>query len=104
MRGDVASAAADRRPVRRGGPEVLARLCLGGSAADGMTLLRSSPMPRSFAPILMAVAALAAGSAEAASSDAPRQVLPFIADDYPQARAAARARSLPIFVEAWAPW
>ncbi|MEO8195955.1 MAG: thioredoxin family protein [Thermoanaerobaculia bacterium] len=31
-------------------------------------------------------------------------VVPFIADDYPQALAQARARNLPIFLEAWAPW
>ena len=37
-------------------------------------------------------------------ASAPREVLPFIADDYPRALAEARARKLPIFVEAWAPW
>lgn len=31
-------------------------------------------------------------------------VLPFISDDYTRALAQARARKLPIFVEAWAPW
>ncbi len=30
--------------------------------------------------------------------------LPFIEDDYPRALAAAKARHVPIFVEAWAPW
>jgi hypothetical protein len=35
---------------------------------------------------------------------APRDILPFIADDYPQALATARAQSKPIFLEAWAPW
>ncbi len=30
--------------------------------------------------------------------------VPFIADDYPKALAQARARHLPIFLEAWAPW
>ncbi|HSS45228.1 MAG TPA: hypothetical protein VLO07_07790 [Thermoanaerobaculia bacterium] len=38
------------------------------------------------------------------SPPAAREVLPFIADDYPRALAEARARKLPIFVEAWAPW
>lgn len=38
------------------------------------------------------------------STPASREVLPFIADDYPRALAEARARKLPIFVEAWAPW
>jgi hypothetical protein len=52
--------------------------------------------------LLLALAAasvlLGAGSSE------PRPVLPFIADDYPRALADARAKKLPIFVEAWAPW
>ncbi len=30
--------------------------------------------------------------------------LPWIADDYAKARAEARARKVPIFVESWAPW
>jgi hypothetical protein len=34
----------------------------------------------------------------------PRGELPFIADDYPKALAAARAEKKPIFLEAWAPW
>jgi tetratricopeptide (TPR) repeat protein len=32
------------------------------------------------------------------------EVLPFIADDYPKALAAARAEKKPIFLETWAPW
>jgi len=43
-------------------------------------------------------------SVAGATASAPREVLPFIADDYPRALAEARARKLPIFVEAWAPW
>jgi len=35
---------------------------------------------------------------------AARPALPFIDDDYPKALAEARAKKLPIFVEAWAPW
>lgn len=30
--------------------------------------------------------------------------LPFVEDDYPKALAEARARKLPLFIEAWAPW
>lgn len=30
--------------------------------------------------------------------------LPFIEDDYPKALAEARARNVPLFIEAWAPW
>lgn len=37
------------------------------------------------------------------ASTAPA-VLPWIEDDYPKAVALARARKVPLFVEAWAPW
>jgi len=30
--------------------------------------------------------------------------VPFIADDYTRAVAEARARKVPLFIEAWAPW
>ena len=30
--------------------------------------------------------------------------LPFINDDYGKALAEAKARNLPLFIEAWAPW
>jgi hypothetical protein len=52
------------------------------------------------------VASLAVPSPGAASSakKAGKEVLPFIADDYPRALATARAQSKPIFLEAWAPW
>jgi hypothetical protein len=30
--------------------------------------------------------------------------LPFIENDYVKAMARARARNVPVFVEAWAPW
>lgn len=51
-------------------------------------------------------AALMAAPAAVASAPAavPREVLPFIADDYPKALAAAKAAKRPIFFEAWAPW
>jgi hypothetical protein len=35
---------------------------------------------------------------------APREVLPFISDDYSKALTQAKAKKRPIFVEAWAPW
>ena len=46
-------------------------------------------------------ARLAPGPADVASEARP---LPFIADDYARALAEARARGLPLFIEAWAPW
>ena len=33
-----------------------------------------------------------------------KEVLPFIDDDYAKAVAHAKAKNVPIFVEAWAPW
>jgi hypothetical protein len=55
----------------------------------------------SLAALLLAIAApLAVAGAGAAAGRA----LPFIEDDYPKARALARSKKLPIFVEAWAPW
>ncbi|HTS01865.1 MAG TPA: hypothetical protein VMN04_05025 [Thermoanaerobaculia bacterium] len=49
-------------------------------------------------------AALFSAPAAFGAAPAPREVLPFIADDYPKALAAARAAQKPIFLEAWAPW
>jgi hypothetical protein len=48
--------------------------------------------------ILSAVPALSTATAET------KPALPFIENDYPKALAEARARKLPIFAEAWAPW
>lgn len=46
----------------------------------------------------------AIGIAMAASSAAaPREVLPWM-EDFAKAAERARARNLPLFVEAWAPW
>jgi hypothetical protein len=39
-----------------------------------------------------------------AASVHAKDVLPFIEDDYAKAVAAAKAKNVPIFVEAWAPW
>ena len=33
-----------------------------------------------------------------------KEVLPFIDDDYSKAVAHAKAKNVPLFVEAWAPW
>jgi hypothetical protein len=51
----------------------------------------------------IAVLVLAAAPALAVSEPA-RPVLPFIENDYPRALSEARAKKLPIFAEAWAPW
>jgi len=39
-----------------------------------------------------------------ADGDGHTPALPFIQDDYPRALQEARARGLPLFVEAWADW
>ncbi len=33
-----------------------------------------------------------------------KDVLPFIDNDYPKALARAKAKNVPIFADAWAPW
>ncbi len=56
--------------------------------------------------LALVVSAVPAALASPPPSSAPeaRPVLPFIEDDYPKALAEARAKNLPIFAEAWAPW
>jgi len=39
-----------------------------------------------------------------AATALPAMALPFIEDDYSKAVARARAKNIPIFAEAWAPW
>jgi tetratricopeptide (TPR) repeat protein len=54
---------------------------------------------------LLAFILAAATSAHAlAGAPEPKSVLPWIDDDYAGALAQARAKNLPIFAEAWAPW
>lgn len=52
------------------------------------------------APLLYSLSVVAAPSA----ATKPASVLPFHEDDYDKALAEARAKKLPVFVEAWAPW
>ena len=58
--------------------------------------------PHTLAVLAFAFSALPAFAAPAVTR--PVRVLPWIQDDYTRAVAQARARKLPIFVEAWAPW
>jgi len=54
---------------------------------------------------LIPLAFLLASAALAGAPSPPVvPVLPFIQDDYGKALSLARAKNLPIFVEAWAPW
>jgi hypothetical protein len=47
---------------------------------------------------------LAATIFATAASLQAKEVLPFIEDDYAKAVAVAKAKNVPLFVEAWAPW
>ncbi len=53
-------------------------------------------------PALLALALTYGSFAFAAAAPAP--VLPFVEDDYARVLRDARARQVPIFIEAWAPW
>ena len=48
--------------------------------------------------IVILVLVLSSIAAESSSA------LPFVNDDYPAARKAAKQRHLPLFVDVWAPW
>ena len=56
------------------------------------------------AAILIAAHVSATSSARLSAAAETKSVLPFIENDYPSALAQARAKKLPIFAEAWAPW
>jgi hypothetical protein len=55
-------------------------------------------------PILTVLLMVACAAPALAANTTKADVLPFRADDYPKALAEARAKKLPIFAEAWAPW
>ena len=57
---------------------------------------------RPLAPLVLALS-LATPLASAATEREAR-ALAFISDDYAKALGEARARALPLFIEAWAPW
>jgi hypothetical protein len=84
-------------------------------------LLVSSPMRPHIAALSLALVVALAAPAGPAAAGAPAPArtasaakpkaaaaahlaLPFIQDDYPRALAEARARKVPLFIEAWAPW
>jgi len=60
--------------------------------------MRSAPLTAILCVLLSGALAHAADLSDTAS------VLPFIDDDYARALSEARARDLPLFIEAWAPW
>ena len=65
------------------------------------TLLLAASGTLSAAPAGKRAPARGASASRAATKPS---VLPFIADDYTRAVAEARARKVPLFIEAWAPW
>jgi thiol:disulfide interchange protein len=50
------------------------------------------------------LAASLSAAASAAPPEAPREVLPFLENDYAGAVAQAKAKGVPVFVDVWAPW
>jgi hypothetical protein len=52
----------------------------------------------------VSVLLLLASGAQALPAPAAAKRLPFVDDDYARAIRDARARGVPVFVEAWAPW
>lgn len=75
-----------------------------------MTTSRLTPLV--LAASLAAALSLGASAAEAAkapskpkpAAHAAKPAVPFLEDAYTKALAEARARQVPIFIEAWAPW
>lgn len=71
-------------------------------------------MNRALALLALLLASAPAGAATAVGKAAPparrapairdARAVPFVADDYTRALAEARARRVPLFIEAWAPW
>ncbi|MEO8349219.1 MAG: hypothetical protein ABI610_09930 [Acidobacteriota bacterium] len=60
-------------------------------------------MNRARTVAIIAGVGLAVAAGPLASSGAPREVLPWV-EDFAKAASQARAKNVPIFVEAWAPW
>jgi hypothetical protein len=54
--------------------------------------------------ILMAAFATLIGCTSQTRGNVSSSALTFVEDDYPRAVADAKARKVPLFVDAWAPW
>ena len=57
--------------------------------------------------LLLVLSAACATASSPSTTTAPTgnaEVLPFIEDDYPRALAEAKAKNLPLFLDAWATW
>jgi tetratricopeptide (TPR) repeat protein len=53
---------------------------------------------------MFGIPAIVFATVTAVASPEPKPVLPFVDDDYAAALTTARAKNIPIFAEAWAPW
>ena len=67
-------------------------------------MVRVMRASRCAAPALLLLLVTAAPVRAAVPPAGSKPVLSWIDDDYAKARAEARARKLPIFIESWAPW
>ena len=72
---------------------------LGDAGADVTTQRKPASTITTMKRLLLITALLVAATAARG-----KEVLPFIEDDYATAVARAKAKNVPIFVEAWAPW
>jgi hypothetical protein len=61
-------------------------------------------LPVLLSVLLFGAAAALADNAGGTVKGSRQRVVPFIEDDYAKALSEARAKKLPIFIEAWAPW
>jgi hypothetical protein len=61
-------------------------------------------MHRGFRAGLVLALLAVSGAASSSALPAGGTTLPFVDDDYPKALSEARAKKLPLFIEAWAPW
>lgn len=85
------------------GRYVASRLAVGGrqeNQGPPPTAYRLPPTHRLPAARCLLIAFLLLVSSAAFAAE----TLPFIEDDYAKAVARAKAKNVPIFVEAWAPW
>ena len=60
-------------------------------------------MKRARIAAIVAGFALAVAAFPAGAATPPREVLPWV-EDFAKAASLARAKNVPIFLEAWAPW
>ncbi len=54
--------------------------------------------------LLLLLVACQAGPGRGKAPASPAAVIQFVPDDYAGALAEAKARGVPLFIEAWAPW